>query len=772
MYDRSMKYVGYVLLMSLFLLHSLCAAPVDLDGVQTAAQNWIDGSVAFQQSMSRAGTTFSCKKIRSIRTADNHAAMAYHISLDPRGYIVVSADDRMYPVLCFSLESDLNLSDVPENALRSWLFDDLDACQLALSQLDQSPVLNALDEPAFVAENQKAWSEILDTRQFTYDPTNILVDVMLLTRWSQWNHYNELCPVDPGPGSSYDGRVPVGCVAVVGAQLMKFFEWPPRGWGGHSYTDAEPTVTGAHAAVFSDPFDWDNMLTSYYAYGYVPLTQELAVSELMYEVGVSVEMDYGSYSNDGGSSASINDLGSSLSTYFYYEPHNYYSRDPETNVFYQYMRDAIFAGEPVIVSIPGHAIIADGLSSDAGTNYFHINYGWGGINDGWYLPSNVNGNGIYRGIFGSKPRFMPLMTEFDGSTNTSGVVSNEWVFPDFRISEVVSYQLEQGQYCATNIMDIGESYTAWEQYGAPWTNRSTGGNPGYCYYKQNASSSSAGSMLSGLFIPATNTVFQFDYKAQLYTDHFYVEITDDGGITWDVLLHETDYPQGYTNGWWDASFSMSTYAGSECRIRFRYATGGYWNGAYGIYVDNISYSNLEALVWTVVDDAIPSNATAYVVSNVTDGVYYYKLTAANAAGLQDAGPLVSVTVMLPSDDIDSDGIPNDWELQYFGSETGATWDADADGDSFNNWQEWRTGNDPTNAASCFMLSSLTSSLVNVTLSWSSITNRTYALYRTTNLINAAFVCVQSNIPSTPSLNTFTDTNPPTFSPLFYRIATE
>ncbi len=50
-------------------------------------------------------------------------------------------------------------------------------------------------------------------------------------------------------------------------------------------------------------------------------------------------------------------------------------------------------------------------------------------------------------------------------------------------------------------------------------------------------------------------------------------------------------------------------------------------------------------------------------------------------------------------DDDGDGLPNDWELRYFGSVTGAVRNADLDGDLMFNWQEQVAGTDPTNGLS-------------------------------------------------------------------------
>ena len=50
-------------------------------------------------------------------------------------------------------------------------------------------------------------------------------------------------------------------------------------------------------------------------------------------------------------------------------------------------------------------------------------------------------------------------------------------------------------------------------------------------------------------------------------------------------------------------------------------------------------------------------------------------------------------------DIDNDGLPDAWEIQYFGSRTAGDPNADSDGDGYSNLQEYLAGTDPLNANS-------------------------------------------------------------------------
>ena len=113
-------------------------------------------------------------------------------------------------------------------------------------------------------------------------------------------------------------------------------------------------------------------------------------------------------------------------------------------------------------------------------------------------------------------------------------------------------------------------------------------------------------------------------------------------------------------------------------------------------------------------------------------------------------------------------------LQSYGLPTAASAVyADSDGDGLNNWQEWLAGTSPTNAASALRLQLPVSVPGNVTLTWSSVTNRTYFVQRATSLVTPpTFSLLQTNLPGLPDTTSFTDTNPPPSGPAFYRVGVQ
>jgi hypothetical protein len=83
---------------------------------------------------------------------------------------------------------------------------------------------------------------------------------------------------------------------------------------------------------------------------------------------------------------------------------------------------------------------------------------------------------------------------------------------------------------------------------------------------------------------------------------------------------------------------------------------------------------------------------------------------------------------------------------------------------------YRIGTGPTNAAAPFSLQPPVFVPASVVLTWSSVTNRTYFLERSTSLVSPMrFTPVATNVPGEPGTTTFTDTNAAGGGPFFYRV---
>ena len=110
-------------------------------------------------------------------------------------------------------------------------------------------------------------------------------------------------------------------------------------------------------------------------------------------------------------------------------------------------------------------------------------------------------------------------------------------------------------------------------------------------------------------------------------------------------------------------------------------------------------------------------------------------------------------------DLNGDGIDDAWQDRFFSSytSTNAMPTADPDSDGQNNWDEFIAGTDPTNASSTlrFNADSSVDSLNGIVVRWSSETGRVYTIDKSTNL-PAGFSGLATNLPATPTINSYTD----------------
>lgn len=124
-------------------------------------------------------------------------------------------------------------------------------------------------------------------------------------------------------------------------------------------------------------------------------------------------------------------------------------------------------------------------------------------------------------------------------------------------------------------------------------------------------------------------------------------------------------------------------------------------------------------------------------------------------------------------DTDANGLPDWWELQYFGHLTGSDPTADPDRDGMNNLAEWIAGTNPTNAASSLRLTLASATNANnVVVSWSSVAGKNYWLARSTNLATGFNTLVATNIAATAPTNILTDTAILPGNTRFYRVGVQ
>lgn len=248
--------------------------------------------------------------------------------------------------------------------------------------------------------------------------------------WNQNSPYNDLCP-------QYEigHTAPTGCVATAMAQVMYYHKWPVQGEGYHEYSPAV-LVGNTISADFGNTFyQWGAMLPSYNAAS--STESRAAVAELMLHCGISVDMFY--YTQSG---ALDIDVPPALTTYFRYDHSMAYRKREHysTHDWLQLINEELKAGRPVLAygraSSGGHAYVFDGMDENG---YIHVNWGWGGMSNGYFRTSDLTpaSQGIggsdggfnysQRIITGIRPGIEGENTDYAVElTSTEGLTPSKW----------------------------------------------------------------------------------------------------------------------------------------------------------------------------------------------------------------------------------------------------------------------------------------------------------------------------------------------------------
>lgn len=252
-----------------------------------------------------------------------------------------------------------------------------------------------LEQFALAVDQQRKQSTKHSPKRADDTYGNVVVGPLLTTTWNQGAPFNDLCPMTNG-----EKHTVTGCTATAMAQIMAYWKYPRQGRGQHSYT-YYPGVTTAvtYSADFSQSFyDWDNMLDNYD--GDYTEEQGAAVALLMKDVGYALDSHWGYYpSGTGSGGIRIEDA---LAMYFDYNADSIRTVGMGDTNFIEQLKNELDVGRPVLFSahVPfitwsgtnAHVMVTDGYTDN---DYFHVNFGWSGDYDGYYLLTNFyNGSAI------------------------------------------------------------------------------------------------------------------------------------------------------------------------------------------------------------------------------------------------------------------------------------------------------------------------------------------------------------------------------------------
>ena len=324
-----MKKSLLTMFVSLFSIILAVAAPVDEQKARQLASDFLSN---MNPHGTRSGNAELTRAVTGV--ADGNDAAIYVFNSD-ESFVIISADDRTPAVLGYSDHGAYDMKKAPDGlkAMLGWL---------------QASVRHYSTTRGEVAIHDA-------------------IKPLLTTKWNQHSPYNLLCPYD----DKNDAPSVTGCVATAMAQIMRYHEYPSA-------------------------YNWSLMKDDYESGDESEAAQEVA--KVMKDAGASVYMEYSANVSsaivDGISEAFRNTFGYSISTelvsraYFTAQEWDeliYSNLENKMPVYYSGTAVDIDDSKGYLQGVEaGHGFVVDGYD---GKGLYHVNWGWGGLSDGFFLLS-------------------------------------------------------------------------------------------------------------------------------------------------------------------------------------------------------------------------------------------------------------------------------------------------------------------------------------------------------------------------------------------------
>ena len=414
-------------LLALLIAISSFSSPIDEATAKRYAENfWKENRIMGV----RNGKVFKKKaeEARFVNIATRGGYSEFYIFNNEigKGFVIVSADDCVTPILGYSYDNNFVVENMPDN-VKGWMDGYAEQIRYAVNAR-----LAATDEI------REEWRCLQECKHLPIK-SETAVNPLITTHWAQNPYYNDKCPFD----YNHYQRTLTGCGATAMAQILKYWSYPEHGVGFNSYTPTSHPEYGTQYANFSETFyQWNSMPTEL-------TSSNDAVSTLMYHCGVAVNMDYGlGNPYDGGSTSYLYgnySIENAFKTYFDYKStltHIIKNGNYSNDQWISNLKEELNNGRPILyrgansLNQGGHFFIFDGYKN---SNEFHINWGWGSQYDGNYFFIDNLYNGGYdfsyyqMAIIGIEPNNTTY--NFDLKYHNDLVISNDeyWFFDDISV---------------------------------------------------------------------------------------------------------------------------------------------------------------------------------------------------------------------------------------------------------------------------------------------------------------------------------------------------
>ena len=218
------KYCFLLLFGVICSLSNIYAQNVSLDKAKCIAELFMKESTALGEEK----TSVSSKHVSTFTTKDGTPSI-YVFNLDGGGFVLVSAENRVKPILAYSTKGYYDASNVA------------DGFYYTISSYNEEIEYVRNNRISATQDIISEWETVEKSGRISEKRNRTVVEPLVETTWNQNYPYNMLCPEDElGNG----GHVYAGCVATAMAQVMRYWNHPVNGYNSHTYTPyGYPTQT-------------------------------------------------------------------------------------------------------------------------------------------------------------------------------------------------------------------------------------------------------------------------------------------------------------------------------------------------------------------------------------------------------------------------------------------------------------------------------------------------------------------------------------------------
>ncbi len=374
----------------IFFSTEIISKPVTQKELITVSNRFIQTRLNTNQVFLTNQISLKKNSVDGITTDSESKDLGYVVSLAPTGFLILSSDTDMEPVIAYSYRNNWSADTSKANHFYQWLVSDLKARMESLDQLPEKIRL----------KNNEKWQTYLSSDQNQHvsqvveqwpPAGSTTTGGWVETTWIQGAPFNNFCPLDP---TDYQ-RCLTGCGATAIAQIVNYHQYfgNKRFSADDRYSNTSPDISIDGDSTLLDfpsfkqlnryldtlqfkfdqnlPLDTNNMAALNFAAGLIADTKydksgSAVYNDQVYQAFIN-EMDY--------ATASLT--------------------SPD-EMFYDRLKDNMKEGLPaqlsIIGSTAGHALICDGYNTD---DFYHLNFGWGdsrpaAITDAWYhMPEGI-----------------------------------------------------------------------------------------------------------------------------------------------------------------------------------------------------------------------------------------------------------------------------------------------------------------------------------------------------------------------------------------------